>query len=202
MILLVVVAFIGSVVAQTGSVSQDESSESVELTQLEAEIREVFAPDFANRLIIHITKKPSPAAYGSCADVLEECKVDVEMGRIPLNQAEFMECHPRNDQLHTMVNSFHTLTAKLDDKYETAPDLCVMSSDASYNVLKNKLYNLDESRCINHFKQSMDYGGKVKSPMICVLTNKIYKNNLEATYSEKRIKCREIIKKINSIPKG
>ncbi len=198
MIVLFVAVFIGSVVAQTGSMSQNEAFKSSELKQLEVELRGTFKPDFAQRLILHISKKPSPAVYGSCADVLEECKVGVELGRLPLNQVEFMECHPRNEQFHTLVNSFHALTAKLDEKYETVAELCSVSSDASYKALKQRLYNLDQSRCINHFKQSMDYDGKIKSPMICVLTDKIYKEDSETTYAAKRLKCRDMINKINS----
>lgn len=212
MIALVVVLIVGSVFAQNDANSQNESVEkaikgqspiaselSNEMKSFEAEVRELLRPDVAEALISHLIKKPIPSSYSSCADVIEKCQVPELLTGISAHQSEFMECHPKNDHLHSLSLSFHALTNELDKKPNTVADLCVVPSEGSIKYVRKRLYDLDQSRCLNQFKQAMDYGGRVKSTKLCVLSGKIYQNNKNTSYAFKRNKCKELIEKMNAL---
>ena len=182
---------------QSSNTIKVEKQKSEELEDFRKELESLFKPKFAQALYTHLTQKPNPASYQSCADVLVECQSKALASGVPRLQKDFMECHAKNENLHGVAQSFHALTAKLDERYSTMAELCVIPSSATQRVAEKSLYDIDQSHCINHFKLAMDYNGQVKSPMICVLTSKIYNETSEDSYVTQRLKCRDLLKKMN-----
>lgn len=203
----------GFVFAQSDIQSQNEIQQPVqsskninveqkkleELEDFKKELHSLFKPKFAQALYTHLTEKPHPASYQSCSDVLVECQSDTTSSGVSALQKDFMECHAKNENLHSIAQSFHALTAKLDEKQRTMSELCVVPSSAAQRVAEKSLYDIDRSHCINHFKLAMDYDGRVKSSMLCVLTSKIYNETSENSYVSQRLKCRDLLKKMNAL---